>query len=179
MSERTIHIGPSFIRDMSWETFELKVCQLARCLELDQWLIIQHRTRSGCFVQLGLMEAGVRLETTSNRYLEGDARLSEAQKAALVAMGWHLPNDGPGGSPNFHADYTFPANVTAIVSLALRTLSSVLGVISPAELGFKAGSWDGSPPVASAFIKSFDKWTSLTVERPAGRFEPYTPGEVD
>ena len=161
------------LEEMSWEQFEQKLTQMLLWLEPSQFLCVQARPPSLAYVQIGITIDSIRVETASNRFLHGEEALTEAQMVALEALGWSPPSDGPGGSPNFHRDYSWPVRADWVTGLTVRTLSEVLGVPAPSQLGFKAGSWDGSAPMVELLIATFGGFAFAKVERPIGHPQPF------
>ena len=164
------------LEKMSWEAFEQKLVQMLLWLEVNQFLCVQAKAPSMAYIQIGITEGSLRAETASNRIRKGEHVLTEPQMAALLDLGWRPPADGPTGSPNYYRDFPWPVMAADIARLTVRTLSEVLDVPAPSELGFKSGSWDGSPPIIDVLIATFDTFASAKVEWPTGDPQPYQRG---
>ena len=94
----------------------------------------------------------MRVETTSNSYLDKPEQLNKRQIAALIDAGWHhptgtptdsTPERDPDGSPNFFVDLPAPVSFEAVANLAVRTLAEILRVPLPAFMQYKAFDGDG------------------------------------
>lgn len=129
----------------SWLASSLAVCLAA--LEEDECLVISYK-RANYYVQFaGLGSFGMRMEASSNSFIEAEASLIEDQYQAMTSLGWQratvLPAesgdpDGKEGSPNFFIDVRAPVNVTALGQLAVTTLRRVYGIKHPGMLQYIA-----------------------------------------
>lgn len=145
--------------EMSWEEFERKFGHLLGWLEIDQWVVASASGRPGVYVQIKLIEGGLRMETTSNTYLMGEDRLTEEQESRLLGLGWRAPSDARDGSPNFYVDLPWPIDASAVARRTARTLAEIHRVVSPATVVLEAQD-PGSRPVpavlAIAAFAAFD-----------------------
>src|SRR5690606_12059460 len=96
------------------------------------------------YVQVAMGEETARLEVSSNAFLTGPHRLTDAAEEALVGLGFSHPYDQPSlfegpASPNWwiEVDTTGEAGSARAWDLArtaVRALREVLGVVHPAFL---------------------------------------------
>jgi len=129
-----------------WTAFAENLAQVLAGLQEDQYLIISAK-QSNRYIQFaGQGMHGLRMETTSNHYLENSEQLGEHQIAMLVDNGWNkptrppetLPKDNPEGSPNFFIDYPLPVAYKSVVDLVIKTFDAILRVTHPAWLEYDA-----------------------------------------
>lgn len=148
----SLHTAPS--TDAAWTTV---ASALGGCLAAqyeDEFLIISYK-RANYYVQFaGLGRFGMRMEASSNSFIEPEASLVDEQYQAMTALGWQrataLPaapgeSTGEEGSPNFFIDIGDPVNAAAISQLAVTTLRRVYGIAHPGMLQYFAfGNGEGS-----------------------------------
>jgi hypothetical protein len=129
-----------------WTAFAENLAQVLAGLQEDQYLILVAK-QSNRYIQFaGQGLHGLRMETTSNHYLEKSEQLSEHQIAMLVDNGWNnptrppetLPEDDPEGSPNFFIDHPLPVAYKSVVDLVIKTFDTFLRVTHPAWLEYDA-----------------------------------------
>ncbi len=86
-------------------------------------------------------------ESVSNAYLGPAEKLDDGQLAALLSLGWSFPTHAPDApppasaprkSPNFFRDFPTPYSCSEIARLAVRTLTEVHRIQSPADLEYRA-----------------------------------------
>lgn len=131
---------------------------LASCLEAlneDEDLVITHK-RTNRYVQFaGQGEFGMRIEATSNAYIEPEAaQLTTQDYLVMGELGWHLPkeelalqpgaNADPDSSPNFFLDLANPIDFNTVAALAVQTLRGVYRIRHPGMLVYKAFDSDGA-----------------------------------
>ena len=131
----------------SWSPFSEKLTGVLGKLEEDQFLIVSIKG-SKRFVQFAAQGSfGMRVETTSNSYLDKPEQLNRRQVAALVELGWSdptgsgaesTPENDPDGSPNFFLDFSTPVPYQFIADLTVRTLTEILRVPYPGSLQYEA-----------------------------------------
>lgn len=94
----------------------------------------------------------MRIEITSNHFLEDEDRLNRRQMSWLRSHGWNSPtgklNEAtpakePHGSPNYHIDFPAPVNAGELARIAIETLVNGLEISHPARLVYKAFDTDG------------------------------------
>ncbi len=141
--------------DEEWQrlTEDLGTCLAA--LNEDEYLILTYK-RGICFVQFAAQgEFGMRIEATSNAYIEpATARLAPQDYLIMAELGWHLPNEelakhggadaDPDSSPNFFLDVANPIDFRAVATLAVNTLRRVYHIRHPGMLVYKAFASEGS-----------------------------------
>ncbi|GAB6061242.1 TY-Chap domain-containing protein [Desulfonatronum parangueonense] len=117
-----------------WTAFAENLAQVLAGLQEDQYLILEAK-RSNRYIQFAGQGAyGLRMETTSNHYLLKSDQLTEQQIALLTENGWNsptrtpeaLPEDDPGGSPNFFIDHPLPVAYNTVADLTVRTFDAIL-----------------------------------------------------
>lgn len=139
---------------VAWRHFAGRLSEAIGALEEDEYLIVLVK-RSNHFVQFAAQGAcGMRAEAVSNYYLPEPDSLSEAQHAALLALGWRAPTNlpeglaaswhRPDGSSNYFLDLAPPVNHAALALLAVATFVQVLDAAHPGELEYQAFSEDGA-----------------------------------
>ncbi|WP_045221904.1 T3SS (YopN, CesT) and YbjN peptide-binding chaperone 1 [Desulfonatronum thioautotrophicum] len=129
-----------------WTAFGQKLAQVLEGLQEDQYLIICAK-QSNRYIQFaGQGLHGLRMETTSNHYLDQSEQLTEHQIALLLENGWKTPTrppetapeDDPEGSPNFFIDHPLPVAYKTVADLVVRTFDQILRVTHPAWLEYEA-----------------------------------------
>lgn len=131
----------------SWVDFANRLASVLEGLGEGHYLIVSSR-QGNHFVQFaGQGTSGMRVETTSNAFLETPYKLSAAQVQALLAIGWLAPTGSLeestqekdlAGSPNFNRDYPAPVPFHAIAELTVHTFADILGVARPTLLTYSA-----------------------------------------
>jgi hypothetical protein len=140
-------------RSKDWPEFMNRLSTVLSRLDEDQYLVINVK-KSNRYVQFaGQGSYGLRVETTSNHFLDKEERLDRKQVAALKAMGWQpptgkpkqaVPRKDPDGSPNFFAEFEAPIEGEKVANLAIETLVAILGVPHPGMLEYEAFDSAGS-----------------------------------
>jgi len=130
-----------------WISLESQLANTLQVMQEDQFLIISVK-QSNRFIQFAAQGAhGLRAEVTSNVYLSGAERWTEAQLCDLKALGWleptgspetSTPERDPDGSANFICDFRSPILPTAIAKLSVDTLMQVMHVPYPEFLEYEA-----------------------------------------
>lgn len=127
-----------------WDGFEQALVSTLSVLK-DEFLILSAKS-SGRYVQLHVSPAdGVHAEAVGNAYLAEGKKLTEAQVASLVAMGWLTPTRAPDapppvpeGSPNFFRKFASPFSCSEVAHFVVRTLAEVHQVPGPDGLEYKS-----------------------------------------
>lgn len=137
-----------------WPVWQQKLAAVLSGLEEDQYLVISTK-HGNHFVQFAAQGAfGMRVETTSNSYLQKPEKLSAAQRKALRDLGWNdpsgspeeaTPEQDPDGSPNYYLEFKPPVPFDKIAELTVRTFSEVLRVPHPGWLQYEAFSDPDGP----------------------------------
>lgn len=137
-----------------WSPFAQNLEGVLVSLSEDQYLILSAK-RGNRFLQFSCQgDWGMRVEVSSNHFLEGKDRLSRKETAWLRAHGWNAPtgtpkkatpDKDPDGSPNYFVD--FPANmaVSELVTLVIETLIRGLGVPYPGALTYESFDSESGP----------------------------------
>lgn len=137
----------------AWAPFTKMLEAVLAQLQEDHFLILAVK-RTNLFVQFSHQGAhGVRAEATSNTYLLGPERHSEAKIARLQHLGWKAPTGGqeagkpeqdPDGSSNFYIDFPPTTPAVQLAELAAATLATVFGAPSPFFIEYEAMDHEGS-----------------------------------
>ncbi len=135
-----------------WPLFTEKLTSVLSKLEEDQYLIVSAKTGNR-FVQFACQGAwGMRVEVTSNHFLESEDRLNRRQMSWLRSHGWNAPTGklnkatpakDPNGSPNYYIDFPAPVNAGGVAHIAIETLVNGLETSHPSSLVYKAFAVDG------------------------------------
>jgi hypothetical protein len=143
----------------AWTPFAGNLAAVLEGLQEDQFLIISVK-KSNNYVQFAGQGAhGLRMETTSNHYLDKTDQLTEEQIAMLTNSGWNPPTNcpeeatpekDPEGSSNFFIDYSLPVPIKNVADLAVKTFSEILRVPYPGYLEYKAFDTDDNSLVYPA-----------------------------
>ncbi len=147
----SLHTAPT--ADAAWTALASALGGCLAALDEDEFLIISYK-RANYYVQFaGLGSFGMRMEASSNSFIEPEASLVDEQYQAMTALGWQratvLPpepgesSDGD-GSPNFFIDVAAPVNVAALGQLAVTTLRRVYDIAHPEMLQYFAFGDGGS-----------------------------------
>jgi hypothetical protein len=129
-----------------WAVFADNLAKALEALQEDQYLILAVK-QSNQYIQFaGQGLHGLRLETTSNHFLEASDQLSGDQLALLAATGWNTPTrnpeaapeDDPEGSPNYFINAPLPVAYKSIADLVVKTFDKVLRVTHPGWLEYEA-----------------------------------------
>jgi hypothetical protein len=139
--------NPSTCLSVDWAPFAQKLATALEKLEEDQFLILPVK-RSRRYIQFSAQGAfGMRVETTSNSYLNKKEQLNEQQISFLIDVGWQAPTSTPSdstpekdpdGSPNYFVSFPAPVSFTEVVNLTVRTFAEVLRVPHPGRLKYFA-----------------------------------------
>ena len=131
----------------AWMRFAHELVLALRGLEEDEWLVLSLKRRNRFVQFMNQGGAGFRVETVSDFFLNDDDRLSEADRALLLEMGWgppsNLPDEfghKPDGSPNYFLDLANPVPLYDLAALAVNTLNDVHGATHPNSLEYTTGS---------------------------------------
>ena len=131
----------------TWLAFSEALTAVLAKLKDDDYLCLSVEG-SERYVRFSLeWEFGMRLETTSNFFLDKEDRLDTRQINSLIAGGWNAPNWNPDEQiddeeadlcPNYFMDLNSPIELEAVATLAVRVLAEVLLVPSPQQLQYFA-----------------------------------------
>lgn len=130
-----------------WQPFAVQLAAVLGELQEDQFLIISVKQEKRYVQFAGQGSFGLRIETTSNAYLDEPERLDRKQISALRKAGWDAPTGKPGhstpeldpdGSPNYFADFPAPVAYESVAQLAVNTLAEILRVPHPGFLEYEA-----------------------------------------
>ena len=138
--------APATCIGSAWVLFAQGLAQVLEGLQEDQYLIISAKHNSQYIQFAGQGLHGLRMETTSNHFLEKPEQLSEDQMALLRENGWNnptrspeaSPEDDPEGSPNFFIDHPLPVAYKSVADLVIKTFDQILRVTHPAWLEYEA-----------------------------------------
>ncbi len=135
-----------------WDIFAERLTSVLSKLEEDQYLIVSAKN-SNRFVQFACQGAwGMRVEATSNHFLENKDRLNRRQMSWLRSHGWNAPTGNvkkatpakdPNGSPNYYIDFPDPAKAGELARIAIEALVNGLEISHPSSLEYKAFDRDG------------------------------------
>ncbi|MBK9235717.1 MAG: hypothetical protein IPO19_06515 [Rhodoferax sp.] len=136
-----------------WQAFFARLQYALGKMKEDQFLVLTLK-ETNRFVQFAAQGAsGMRVEATSNHFLPGRDQLDTKQIAALVAMGWNMPTgspnqatpqNDPNGSSNFFLDMPNPIDFAQLATLAILSLTKVLGVPHEGFLQYAAYDYAGN-----------------------------------
>lgn len=146
-----------------WASFAQKLATVLAKLNEDEFMCLSVNG-SDRYVRFSLeWTFGMRVETTSNIFLEEQDKLDGKQVASLIAADWNpptwtpadpvdllmndvvIPEDDADPCPNYFMDLTSPVALDAVASLAVRTFTDVLGIDNPALLEYFAFDQDDEP----------------------------------
>lgn len=146
----------------AWKAFAQKLATVLAKLQEDEFMCLSVRD-SDRYVRFSLeWEFGMRVETTSNIFLDKREHLADKQIASLIAAGWNpptwtpddplpddlmtaMPEDDADPCPNYFMDLTAPVAFEAVANLAIRTFTEILGLDNPALLEYFAFDEDDDP----------------------------------
>ena len=147
----------------AWATFAQTLAAVLAKLQEDEFMCLSV-SGSDRYVRFSLeWEFGMRVETTSNTFLDKHEHLDDKQIASLIAAGWNpptwspadpvdlfmndvaIPEDDADPCPNYYMDLISPVAFDAVAALAVRTFTEVLGVDQPALLEYFAFDEDDDP----------------------------------
>ena len=141
-------------RSVEWPVFQANLATVLKSMQEDEFLIISEK-RANRFVQFSAQGGfGMRVETTSNAYLDRGEECRAADHLALLALGWKsptgspaesTPTDDPDGSPNYFVDFPPETPPEQIAALSIHTLADLYGVSHPRNLEYDAFEHDGTP----------------------------------
>ena len=129
-----------------WTAFAQNLAKVLEGLQEDQYLILAVK-QSNLFIQFaGQGLHGLRMETTSNNYLEQSEQLTEQQIALLLENGWKTPTrppetapeDDPEGSPNYFINIPLPVAYKSVAGLVVHTLDTIFRATHPGWLIYDA-----------------------------------------
>lgn len=146
--------SPTARRSADWPTFQVQLAEALDLLAEDQFLIVQQKQGSRYIQFAGQGCFGLRVETVSNHFLQGDEQISAEQRCALFRLGWQLPSGDaeastperdPDGSPNYFIDFPAGSSSARIADLAVSTLADALTIPHPSGLEYEAFDAEGNP----------------------------------
>lgn len=154
MNLATINSDASFNKlELVWQTFKQSLSDSLEKMDAGQFLILSVK-HSSLFIQFASQgNSGIRVEVTSNHFLDTHEQLKIEQVASLIEIGWIAPSNSPAlstphldpeGSPNYFAEFPVPINFGQVANFAVRTASVILGVQHPANLTYKAFNTTGN-----------------------------------
>lgn len=129
-----------------WHNFANALRKTLAHMAQDQYLILQCKG-SNRFVQFATQHKNIRIEASSNHYLSGRDALSKKDIRVLLQLGWKeptgtpeqsTPERDPDGSSNFFLELPLNNNFTRLTTLAIKTLSEVMGVPHVEYLAYNA-----------------------------------------
>jgi len=133
----------------AWRQFGHELARTVQALEEDEWIVLGVKGRHRFVQVMDQGAAGIRVETVSDFYLGDGERLSDADAARLLAMGWHAPTrlpdafgHDPDGSPNYFLDLAHPVPMWDLMALLINTLVDVHGAQHPNALEYTTGPSD-------------------------------------
>jgi hypothetical protein len=130
----------------AWKEFRANLAVTLSDLGEDEFLVIGAKS-TNYFVQFaGQGIHGMRVEATSNAYLDAKEKLPKRARKQLLVLGWQEPTYVPSedapepaeGSSNYFLDIALPVPVEIVAALCIDTLRDVYGVRFPAELEYAA-----------------------------------------
>ena len=115
-------------RSTDWDAFEARLAKTLSELEEDQHmeLCLKHSNRYVQFMAQG--SYGLRMETTSNAYLDKKEQYNRTERARMLNLGWSAPTGAPAratpendpdGSPNFFIQWEVPLDCVKVAALAV------------------------------------------------------------
>lgn len=135
-----------------WIPFTENLTIVLSRLAEDQFLIILAKIGNR-FIQFACQGAwGMRVEVSSNHFLEGDDELTHHQTDWLVSHGWNpptgrpheaIPERDPDGSPNYYIDFPTSANVADIAQIAVDAMVNALDLPYPSAMAYEARDTNG------------------------------------
>ena len=130
-----------------WKNFAQKLAGILAELEENDYLCLTIK-RSGLYVRFSLEgKSEMRVEATSNIFLDEQEQMDEEQIASMIASGWGVPTvtledlidfDDSGGSPNFFLDLNSPVPFETVANLVVHTFAEILRVPTTGELEYYA-----------------------------------------
>lgn len=149
-----------------WDRFAAELSRALSSLQKGHFLIVETKGDQYYVQFAGGGSLGMRAESVSNGYLNGERTLSDKACIKLLQLGWNAPtiipdpiNDVRGykgyGSPNYFLDVDVPYRFVA--SLAVNTLRHVFRAAHPGQLRYTAFAKQGGsiefPSLRIASIK--------------------------
>lgn len=136
----------------AWSTLRDRLAEALGALEEGQYLILSG-ARGPYYVQFAMEEGSWLLaEAVGDTFLPKGQKLREAQKTALVELGWWAPADDVrgkrssrkrSGSPNYQGRFEGADQLSVVATLAVRTLRDVYGFLRPTSLRYRAFEGEG------------------------------------
>lgn len=136
--------------DEAWSALASSLADCLAVMDEDEFLVLSYK-RATYYVQFAALGSyGMRMEASSNSFIEPQASLIDDQYRAMTALGWQrattLPTDpddpdrseSGDGSPNFFIDVGAPVNAIVLGQLAVTTLRHVYGITHPGMLQYVA-----------------------------------------
>jgi len=129
-----------------WHDFASALRQTLAHMAEDQFLILLCKG-SNRFVTFATQQKAIRVEARSNHFLSGRDALSAKDIKALRRLGWRAPTGSPeqatperdpDGSCNYFLELPLPVDFTQLTTLAVNTLSLVMGVPHEGYLAYTA-----------------------------------------
>jgi len=162
MTDKSKELSPE------WETFAQALAAVLAKLNEDDFLCLAV-IDSDLYLRFSLeWEFGMRVETTSNLFLDEREQLSTDQIADLMSAGWSSPNWTPDEliddeselCPNYFIDLNPPISFQNVASLAVNTFAETLRVGSPKQLVYFAFDAEEAPlafPGLGLAFEEFDE----------------------
>ncbi len=151
-----------------WDQFAAQLSRALSSLQKDHFLIVETKADQYYVQFAGGGSLGMRAESVSNGYLNGERKLSDKACMKLLQLGWNVPtiiphpmNDVRGykgyGSPNYFLDVDVPVPHRSVADLAVNTLRQVFQATHPEQLRYTASAKQGGsiefPSLRIASIK--------------------------
>lgn len=134
----------------AWKGFTTRLEMVLADLEEDDFLILSSK-RANSYIQFAAQGAyGMRVEATSNAFLDEEHQLSSSDQERLFTFGWQAPTylkakgtkEPADGAPNYFIDIAAPLPHHAIAVIAADTLRQVYNVQHPGELEYRSFNMD-------------------------------------
>lgn len=167
--------APASGQSEAWASLAQKLSNALATLEDNEFMCLSVNG-SDRYVRFSLEWIfGMRVETTSNIFLDKQEQLDDKQVANLIAAGWNpptwsptdpvdllmndvvIPDDETDPCPNYFKDFNSPVSFDAVAALAVHTFTEVLGVDQPALLEYFAYDQDDEPIEFPDFGLKFDE----------------------
>jgi hypothetical protein len=147
MSEPTNRITAKSDISLAWKSFaEILTTVLAKLKE-GEYLCLAVND-SDLYIRFSVeWEFGMRVETTSNLFLEESEQLTAKQIADLLSAGWASPNWTPDDAidendkelcPNYFKDFSAPISFDTAAYLAVHAFEQTLQINKPNQLVYFA-----------------------------------------
>ena len=142
------------VYNADWDQFAADLSRALSSLEKGHFLIVETKADQ-YYVQFAIGGSlGMRAESVSNGYLNGERKLSDKACMKLQDLGWKHPtiipdpiNDVRGykgyGSPNYFLNLDLPVPYRFVANLAVNTLRQVFRATHPGQLQYRAFAKQG------------------------------------